>query len=181
VSLIETLGGYEFNKVAIAREVDNLLRTFNPANGQLCLTHTPSAESICTFHQLLEGTGSLYDFNTNTLKYREDDFVVFNNEYRDTCLYEMYNALPNIGRFRIMAMDGPQCYTIHRVYTKRYHFVLETNNNCFFLFPDDNEMIHVPADGNIHLLDTTKSHTFVNGSKQRRIHLVLDALETYTQ
>ena len=181
MSLIETLAGYDFDKDTITSEVMHLLRTHDTANGQLCLTHSKLAESVCTYHRLLEGTGSLYDFDKNEPRYREDDFVVFNRDFRKTHLYEMYSALPDIGRFRIMVMDGPQCYTIHRDYTKRYHYVLETNDNCFFLFPDDNEMIHVPADGNIHLLDTTKSHTFVNGSKQRRIHLVLDALGTYTQ
>ena len=179
MSLIETITDYNFDKIRLVKEVTDIMRTHKSANGQLCLTHSKLAESVSTYHKMLEGTGSLYDFNKQEMRYKETDFTIFNSALKHTQLYEMYKSLPNIGRFRIMVMPGPRCYSIHRDVTKRYHFVLETNPQCFFLFPDDNEMVHVPDDGNIHLLDTIRPHTFINGSKQQRIHLVLDALDTY--
>ena len=36
----------------------------------------------------------------------------------------------------------------------------------------DGKQFHIPADGNAHIVDTTKMHTALNASKQDRIHIV---------
>ena len=143
---------------------------------QIGLTH--SKKELSAHEKILESTGSILNRETNTFKFKETDFTEFNEAYKNTYLYEIYKQLPNIGRFRIMTMFGPSCYTIHNDMTRRYHFVLETNIDCLFLFPRKKLQFHIPADGNLYLLDTRFKHTFLNGSRDRRVHLVLDDLST---
>ncbi|HEY6437707.1 MAG TPA: aspartyl/asparaginyl beta-hydroxylase domain-containing protein, partial [Ignavibacteriaceae bacterium] len=122
--------------------------------------------------------GSIKDYETNQDRFKETDFVIFNEEFKNTSLYEIYNTISGIGRFRIMNMNGPSCYTIHRDKTKRYHYVIETNSNCMFLFPGLKQQFYIPKDENLYLVDTRYRHTFVNGSRERRIHLVMDDISS---
>ena len=146
---------------------------------QIGLTHSPKATTA--EEKILESTGSIFDFDNKEFKFKETDFTVFNDAYKGTYLYEMYKSMPNIGRFRIMTMDGPKCYTSHRDLSKRYHFVIETNPDCLFLFPGIKQMHHIPMDGNLYIVDTRYKHTFVNGSRKRRIHVVMDDLSSLVQ
>ena len=142
---------------------------------QIGLTHSINATEE---NKLTESTGSILDRQTRTIKFKETDFTEFNDAYKGSYLHEVYQMLPNIGRFRIMAMSGPMCYTFHRDFTRRYHIAVETNINCLFLFPQLSQQFHLPADSNMYLVDTRQQHTFVNGSRSRRVHLVLDDLST---
>ena len=129
-------------------------------------------------NKILESVGSNYDFESKSYRFDERDFTEFNVEFRSTYLYEIHKQVPNIGRFRIMSMPGPSCYSIHRDQSKRYHIAVETNKNCLFLFPGLNTNFFIPADGNMYSLDTRQKHTFLNGSKTHRVHLVLDDIST---
>ena len=166
------LQNFDFDKI----KADTLkIIEANPCLSQIGLTHSNAI--LTEQEKILESVGSILD-ETGSMRFKETDFVNFNDAYKDTSLYEMYTAIPNLGRFRIMIMDGPKCYTIHRDLTKRYHYVLETNANCIFLFPGLKLQFHLPADGILYKVDTTNKHTFVNGSKERRIHLVIDDIST---
>jgi len=50
---------------------------------------------------------------------------------------------------------------------------LITNTQCNFLFTDPLKLIHMPADGTTYWVDTRNQHTFLNGSVQKRLHLVM--------
>lgn len=76
-------------------------------------------------------------------------------------------------RTRIMMAREKGCYSIHRDYTPRLHLPLVTNTQCNFLFTDPLQMFHMPADGTTTWVDTTKPHTFMNGSTEKRLHLVM--------
>lgn len=172
VDVIKQLN-YEFDFDKVRNDVMVILEEHNFIP-QIGLTHSIKAK---TFEEkILESTGSIFDFDSKEYKFKETDFTIFNEAYKGTYLYEMYRAVPNIGRFRIMTMTGPMCYTSHRDLSKRYHFVIETNPECLFLFPGIKQMHHIPMDGSLYLVDTRYKHTFVNGSRQRRIHLVMDDL-----
>jgi hypothetical protein len=73
-------------------------------------------------------------------------------------------------RTRLMNMSPKTCYTYHRDLTKRIHIPLITNENCFMVIED--KCFWYPADGNHYLVDTTKPHTFVNASREYRLHIV---------
>lgn len=173
VSLITKLNEYDFDK--LNNDVSRIIELY-PTLPQIGLTHTIA--QLSETEKIIECTGSLYDYDTKTFRYKETDFTEFNSAFKDTYIYEMYKSLPDIGRVRIMVMDGPKCYSIHRDLTTRFHYVLETNKDCFFIFPELGRQEHIPCDHSLYMIDTRHRHTFVNGSKKRRVHLVLDDLST---
>jgi len=76
-------------------------------------------------------------------------------------------------RTRIMMSRPKGCYSIHKDYSPRLHLPLMTNKQCNFLITDPLTMFHLPADGTTTWVDTTKQHTFMNGSTEQRLHLVM--------
>ena len=76
-------------------------------------------------------------------------------------------------RTRLMLTKPKFVYSIHRDYSPRLHLPLITNPQCYFLFKDPAEFIHMPADGRTYWIDTRKEHTFMNGSIENRFHLVM--------
>lgn len=177
MSLIEKLSQYNFDYDLAKKDALWLLERYNIP--QIGLTH--SKNILTEEEKILECTGSIVDRETKEHRFKETDFTEFNELYKSTYLYEMYKSIPNIGRFRIMTMDGPKCYTNHRDFSKRYHFVIETNPSCMFIFTDIDKIFRIPCDHNLYLLDTRLRHTFVNASRERRIHIVMDDLSSLIQ
>jgi hypothetical protein len=166
---------YKFDFEKLKKETLEIVDKY-PELSQIGMTHSAEAES--DMDKLTDCIGSLYDYDTNTTKFSESDFPIFNEAFRNTTLHDLYNSLPNIGRFRIMVMNGPRCYSFHRDVSQRYHVAIETNPDCLFIFPSFSAQFFIPADGMVYKMDTRKKHTFVNGSRLRRIHLVFNELET---
>lgn len=175
--ILRKLTEYQFD-FELAKEAAFKILAEHNFISQIGLTH--STKEMTEHEKILESTGSIFDRESKKFKFRETDFSVFNERYKDTYLYEMYKAIPNIGRFRIMTMDGPSCYTLHRDLTQRYHYVLQTNPDCLFLFPGKYSQFNIPADGHLYMVNTLFRHTFVNASNMRRIHLILDDISTLT-
>jgi hypothetical protein len=82
-------------------------------------------------------------------------------------LIEHYNCF----RTRIMLMPPRQCYSIHADPTPRLHLPIVTNSQCWMIWPHSNKCYRMPV-GKLYSADTTKSHTFINGSEENRIHVV---------
>ena len=86
------------------------------------------------------------------------------------------NIISNLGlyRTRVLRLSPGQCLSYHRDPTKRIHIPLITNIKAFLII--DKEVIHLPADGNHYLIDTTQKHTAINASpehlREDRIHIV---------
>ncbi len=76
-------------------------------------------------------------------------------------------------RTRIMMARPKSCYSIHRDYSPRLHLPLVTNSQCNFVFTNPAQLIHMPADGKTYWVDTRHEHTFMNGSLEARLHLVM--------
>lgn len=76
-------------------------------------------------------------------------------------------------RARIMLSKSKTCYSVHRDYSPRLHLPLVTNTQCNFLITEPLQFFHMPADGTTTWVDTTKPHTFMNGSLENRFHLVM--------
>lgn len=76
-------------------------------------------------------------------------------------------------RTRIMLSRPKSCYSIHRDYSPRLHLPLITNKQCNFVFTNPAQLIHMPADGRTYWVDTRNEHTFMNGSLENRLHLVM--------
>jgi hypothetical protein len=76
-------------------------------------------------------------------------------------------------RTRIMLTRPKTAYSIHKDYSPRLHLPLITNKQCYFVFKNPAEFIHMPADGQTYWVDTRNEHTFMNGSLENRLHLVM--------
>ena len=100
-------------------------------------------------------------------EHKETDFTefLFDLPYTNSILKEN-----KVCRARVMKMKGKTCYTYHQDWTKRLHIPLITNENCWLIV--DKEIMHLPADGSLYIIDTTKFHTAVNASREDRIHIV---------
>ena len=100
--------------------------------------------------------------------YKAIDFVVpiFNIPYINSIMKDL-----KMFRTRIMKLIPRECYTYHHDPTKRIHIPIVTDKNCFIV--ENNQIKHLPADGNYYVVDTTKMHTAFNGSeKVDRLHIV---------
>lgn len=76
-------------------------------------------------------------------------------------------------RTRIMIMPPRQCYSVHADPTPRLHIPIVTNDQCWMIWPFKNHCRQL-IEGFVHLVDTTESHTFINGSgSENRIHLMM--------
>jgi hypothetical protein len=100
-------------------------------------------------------------------EHKETDFTefLFDLPYTNSILKEN-----KVHRARVMRMKPKTCYTYHQDWTKRLHIPLITNDSCFLIV--DKEVMNLPADGSIYIIDTTKFHTAVNASLEERIHIV---------
>ena len=134
---------------------------------QTCLQHSETCVDKYT-----EGCGSIKRAGGRT----ERDFCLINDIYRGTLFETIINEL-NVVRSRIMISKRHTVYSIHKDRTKRSHLVLNTNPDAFFILSENtiekSEIMHIPADGYIYMVDTTKPHTFVNAGEESRTHLVM--------
>ena len=108
------------------------------------------------------------------VKHSENEFVVpiyDQLQYTNSIIQEL-----GMTRTRLMYMMGPTCYTYHKDPTPRMHIPLITNDKCFMVLDDE---VHRYPVGKAYFVDTTKMHTFVNGSTEVRLHIVgvLDSSE----
>lgn len=108
----------------------------------------------------------------------QKDFTVLNKDLHETYIEKVYKTIAadyKIGRFRIMALPGQKCMTLHYDATQRIHIPLLTNENCLMIIED--RVYHMPADGSAYFTDTFKRHAALNANWDfLRIHLVFDLL-----
>lgn len=87
------------------------------------------------------------------------------------------NLIESLGAFRsrIMIMSPRTAYSVHADVSKRIHIPIVTDTQAWMVWPHHNTCKHLQA-GKTYLTDTTKLHSFFNGSTVDRIHLVLGVL-----
>ena len=165
---------FNFDVSRLEKEALDLYAKLDPVSGQISLKHTSSTKERNLWE---DGVGSLYN-PTETGFLQEKDFTELNSELKGTYLEEVYNILSqhySFGRMRLMKLTGRKCMSLHVDGEKRIHVPIITNENCLMIV--DNEVCHLPADGNAYLVDTTKVHTALNSNQNfDRIHLLFDIL-----
>ena len=135
------------------------------------------------------GTGTLYDKLNQRWTHREGDFRYFANEFKLSYFYEIFQRVETalssqsiaghprrIGRMRLMLMPPKTCYSMHEDPTVRFHLPLITNSQALIVFRSGH-IFHLPANGDLYLVNTRNSHTAMNGGESARIHLVLSEAE----
>lgn len=108
------------------------------------------------------GTGSISNY---ALEEKDFQYSLFDLPYTNSLL-EKYSMV----RTRIMTMSSKTCYSYHWDLSSRIHLPLVANEDCFFVIED--KVYRTPADGSVYRVDTTKKHTFVNASFEKRIHIM---------
>ena len=130
-----------------------------------------------------------YAVNSNkNLQTWQGDFDVFdpaNKEKTDQVTFqeeditEPYYDIPYINsiikengwyRTRVLMLDPRECYTYHTDPTPRMHIPVKTNEACMFIL--DDEVVKMDEEGTVYWIDTTFPHLALNGSREKRIHIV---------
>jgi len=111
--------------------------------------------------------------------YKESDFNIVNNVFKDTYVEEVYNDVSanyDVARCRFMILEPPmkRAYSYHSDISKRIHIPLRTDRNCMFLIED---IVHrMDKLGQAYHLDTTYKHSALNLGWEPRIHLMFSLL-----
>lgn len=115
----------------------------------------------------------------------ESDFTVFNEEFQDMYIHEVYQSLENqtkpLGRVRIMRLNPKDTYIWHRDKGERYHIAIDTHPSASLSCSDSlGQTItnpttkHMPADGSVWYLNTDAMHVAANPNNAIRYHLVFN-------
>lgn len=141
----------------IKQEVLNLLE-LHQYPFQLCLQGTDP-----NFQDWGAGTGSIKELDS-----------IYCHTHSSLENSEIARVIKRHGavRTRIMRMIPKYCYSVHHDRSKRIHIPIVTDNQAWMVWPYDNFCTQLKA-GKMYLTDTTKPHSFFNGSTEERIHLVM--------
>lgn len=166
------------NYAALCEQVLGLVNTLNAYDqiahptGQLILQKNNDSEST----DWSTGTGKIVDKDIAW----EQQFRYLQPELKNTPIDSYLNWLGiKVWRTRIMIARPKSCYSIHRDLSPRLHLPIKTNDQCYFLFTKPETLIHMPTNGKTYWIDTRCEHTFLNGSLEPRIHLVMNTEYSY--
>lgn len=142
------------------------------ASGQISLKHRENTDQESLWD---DGIGS---FVNSTQILKTSEYTVLNKMLKGSYIEKVHDILAKdytFGRMRLMKLTGRKCMSLHTDMEKRIHIPITTNLNCLMIV--DDEVIHMPADGNAYLVDTKKRHTALNSNQDfDRIHLMFDLL-----
>jgi hypothetical protein len=127
--------------------------------GQTCLQHSNKSDD----DSYIDGSTIADEFRGNATK-AELDYTILNEIYEGTVFSDMIRDVNGV-RARIFIRKKNTTYSVHKDNSPRYYLALITNPNAYFIFPTLNEIVHIPADGYLYEVDTTKPHSFVNCGK----------------
>lgn len=143
----------------------------------------------------LQGIHELDDINTcmhekfgGNFTGDENIFDVLLEPFKNTVIESVINELGyDVCRSRLFLMPAGHEMTIHNDPTPRIHIPILTSEGNEFWFWKDTPMWtkiqdadmknlihreHLPANGNVYLVETRELHAFVNHSDSPRLHLV---------
>lgn len=146
----------------LENEVMHLCEKLNPPNNQII------CQSLCKDDSdWFGGIGRIDDLEEKN----EASYNYINKNLKNTEIEKIINYYKGF-RSRIMILPPRQCYSIHADPTFRIHIPILTNEQCWMIWPESNHCVRLYQGGE-YLTDTTKKHTFINGSTKPRIHLVI--------
>lgn len=163
--------GQQYDVERLVTDTEFICKTYGLGRDlpQLCLTSRPNSEN-----PLLDGAGSLLNRGL------EGDFTHFNSHFNNTIFRKIYEELPfPVGRVRLMFLEPGKSYSMHMDSEPRLHIAIKTNKNALITIRNSfGDMVneHIPANGSLWWIDTTKMHTATNNGSSDRIHLVASIL-----
>ena len=112
---------------------------------------------------------------------REEDFNTLVSQFVGTKFEIIYQEIQKrfkVGRIRLMRNLPVTCLTWHEDSQIRLHYPIKTQKGCFMVI--DDEVKHLEQN-KWYLTNTRLPHTAFNGSKEERIHLVVNIMEDYNE
>ena len=109
----------------------------------------------------------------------EDDFRYLCTPFKNTLFEDMYNEIESkytVGRIRLMKLAPHNSLSWHHDATDRLHYPIKTQDGCIMVIED--EVMHIPEQ-TWWATNTRYTHTAFNGSREDRIHLVVNVVEDY--
>jgi len=107
---------------------------------------------------------------------KENDFDTLCSQFKGTLFEDIYNHLQKrykLGRIRVMNTKPKTCLTWHNDDTQRIHYPMKTQEGCYMVIEDE---IRFLEHNTWYHTDTLKMHTAFNGSREERMHLVVNLL-----
>lgn len=92
-------------------------------------------------------------------------------EFENTPLGEILSSIDDPGEARLLKLAPSETYSAHADPDDRWHVAIITNEFCYLIDFDDSEMYHLPANGELWYMDTSKMHVAANFGPRDRIHL----------
>lgn len=93
------------------------------------------------------------------------------SEFNNTPLGNLLDSLGPIGEARLLKLTSAETYTAHADPDDRYHVAIITNPHSYIIDLDDQQLYHLPADGKLWRMDTSRIHVAANFGGRDRIHL----------
>jgi hypothetical protein len=97
-------------------------------------------------------------------------------EFKGTPLGNLLDSLPNVGEARLLKLASAESYTAHYDPDDRLQLAIITNTDAYLQDLDAEKMYHLPADGTLWLMDTSKRHVACNFGGRDRVHLNIRVL-----
>lgn len=110
------------------------------------------------------------ELNEPNGEFFSDPWVV-KSEFKNTPLGEVLESLGDIGQARLLCLESAESYTAHADPDDRIHLPIITNPYSFLVDISNNQLYHLPADGQLWYMDTSKIHVAANWGARSRIHL----------
>jgi len=92
-------------------------------------------------------------------------------EFKNTPLGNVLDSLGPIGEARLLRLTSAETYTAHADPDDRYHVAIITNPHSYIIDFDSQTLYHLPADGKLWRMDTSRIHVAANFGGRDRIHL----------
>ncbi len=98
----------------------------------------------------------------------QKDYTLYNEEYESTIIKDILQGY-NCFRSRALTRSSGTCYKWHNDEDHRIHIPIVSDEGNWFAFE---EGLYRLEPGYVYLVNTTVKHSFFNGSKTDRIHIV---------
>jgi hypothetical protein len=115
------------------------------------------------------------NLNAPTGEFFNDPWTTL-DQYKDTPLGKVLDSLENIGQARLLKLQSGESYTAHTDPDDRIHLPIITNEYSFLVDITNNHLYHLPANGNLWYMDTSRTHVAANWGPRPRIHLNIRVL-----
>lgn len=134
---------------------------------------------------VLYGAGSLYDQTGQRFYDTDASWDTYNGLWAGMYVIEACRIVEKVinergmklGRARIMVLPPKSCLTYHvdPGNTCRYHVPVMTSDGAWFINNGVAGQMDTP--GALYTFDNTVHHTAINASREKRIHIVLNAYQ----